>query len=135
MSSDDVTTANLIENWFDKTERRSWFLSEIVAERLVSIFQPQSVLFRHIRRHPAASPLAGTDRQVHLAKMAGYPDVSQGSERSSTVITLSLVINRFSSKETGEPERLFRVSGFRFKLIGSNSFPSDVTIHLTRWAV
>lgn len=30
---DDVATASLIENWIDKTERRTWFLSEIVAER------------------------------------------------------------------------------------------------------
>jgi starvation-inducible DNA-binding protein len=29
----DVATASLIENWIDETERRSWFLSEIVAER------------------------------------------------------------------------------------------------------
>jgi starvation-inducible DNA-binding protein len=27
---DDVATASLIENWIDQTERRSWFLSEIV---------------------------------------------------------------------------------------------------------
>jgi starvation-inducible DNA-binding protein len=26
----DVATASLIEVWIDKTERRSWFLSEIV---------------------------------------------------------------------------------------------------------
>jgi starvation-inducible DNA-binding protein len=30
---DDVATASLIENWIDQTERRTWFLSEIVAER------------------------------------------------------------------------------------------------------
>ena len=30
---DDVATASLIENWIDETERRTWFLSEIVAER------------------------------------------------------------------------------------------------------
>ena len=30
---DDVATASLIENWIDETERRSWFLSEIVADR------------------------------------------------------------------------------------------------------
>src|SRR6266446_1653196 len=30
---DDVATASLIENWIDETERRAWFLSEIVAER------------------------------------------------------------------------------------------------------
>ena len=29
----DVATASLIENWIDETERRTWFLSEIVAER------------------------------------------------------------------------------------------------------
>ena len=29
---DDVATASLIENWIDETERRAWFLSEIVAE-------------------------------------------------------------------------------------------------------
>jgi starvation-inducible DNA-binding protein len=29
----DVATASLIENWIDETERRSWFLSEIVAQR------------------------------------------------------------------------------------------------------
>jgi starvation-inducible DNA-binding protein len=29
---DDVATAGLIENWIDETERRSWFLSEIVGE-------------------------------------------------------------------------------------------------------
>ena len=29
----DVATASLIENWIDETERRAWFLSEIVAER------------------------------------------------------------------------------------------------------
>jgi starvation-inducible DNA-binding protein len=29
---DDVATASLIENWIDETERRTWFLSEIVAE-------------------------------------------------------------------------------------------------------
>jgi starvation-inducible DNA-binding protein len=28
----DVATASLIENWIDETERRSWFLSEIVAD-------------------------------------------------------------------------------------------------------
>jgi starvation-inducible DNA-binding protein len=28
----DVATASLIENWIDETERRTWFLSEIVAE-------------------------------------------------------------------------------------------------------
>jgi starvation-inducible DNA-binding protein len=27
----DVATASLIENWIDETERRAWFLSEIVA--------------------------------------------------------------------------------------------------------
>jgi starvation-inducible DNA-binding protein len=30
---DDVASASLIENWIDQTERRTWFLSEIVAER------------------------------------------------------------------------------------------------------
>jgi starvation-inducible DNA-binding protein len=30
---DDVATASLIENWIDETERRTWFLSEIIAER------------------------------------------------------------------------------------------------------
>lgn len=30
---DDVATASLIENWIDETERRTWFLSEVVAER------------------------------------------------------------------------------------------------------
>jgi starvation-inducible DNA-binding protein len=30
---DDVATASLIETWIDETERRTWFLSEIVAER------------------------------------------------------------------------------------------------------
>ena len=29
----DVATASLIENWIDETERRTWFLSEIVPER------------------------------------------------------------------------------------------------------
>jgi starvation-inducible DNA-binding protein len=29
----DVATASLIENWIDQTERRTWFLSEVVAER------------------------------------------------------------------------------------------------------
>jgi starvation-inducible DNA-binding protein len=29
---DDVATDSLIENWIDETERRTWFLSEIVAE-------------------------------------------------------------------------------------------------------
>ena len=29
----DVATASLIENWIDGTERRTWFLSEVVAER------------------------------------------------------------------------------------------------------
>src|SRR6266436_9828571 len=29
----DVATASLIENWIDETERRTWFLSETVAER------------------------------------------------------------------------------------------------------
>lgn len=28
----DVATASLIENWIDQTERRTWFLSEIVRE-------------------------------------------------------------------------------------------------------
>jgi starvation-inducible DNA-binding protein len=28
----DVATASLIENWIDETERRTWFLSEIVTE-------------------------------------------------------------------------------------------------------
>jgi starvation-inducible DNA-binding protein len=30
----DVATASLIENWIDETERRTWFLSEIVASRV-----------------------------------------------------------------------------------------------------
>ncbi len=30
---EDVATASLIENWIDETERRTWFLSEIVTER------------------------------------------------------------------------------------------------------
>ena len=30
---DDVATASLIENWIDEAERRTWFLSETVAER------------------------------------------------------------------------------------------------------
>ena len=29
----DVATASLIENWIDETERRAWFLSEIVGSR------------------------------------------------------------------------------------------------------
>jgi len=29
----DVATASLIETWIDETERRTWFLSEVVAER------------------------------------------------------------------------------------------------------
>lgn len=29
----DVATASLIENWIDETERRTWFLSEIVGRR------------------------------------------------------------------------------------------------------
>jgi starvation-inducible DNA-binding protein len=29
----DVATASLIENWIDETERRTWFLSEIVRDR------------------------------------------------------------------------------------------------------
>jgi starvation-inducible DNA-binding protein len=29
---DDVATASLIENWIDETERRTWFLSETVAQ-------------------------------------------------------------------------------------------------------
>jgi len=29
----DVASASLIENWIDETERRAWFLSEIVDER------------------------------------------------------------------------------------------------------
>ena len=29
----DVATAGLIENWIDETERRAWFLSEVVGER------------------------------------------------------------------------------------------------------
>jgi starvation-inducible DNA-binding protein len=29
----DVATASLIETWIDETERRTWFLSEIVTER------------------------------------------------------------------------------------------------------
>lgn len=29
----DVATASLIENWIDETERRSWFLSEIVGSQ------------------------------------------------------------------------------------------------------
>jgi starvation-inducible DNA-binding protein len=28
----DIATASLIENWIDETERRTWFLSEIVGE-------------------------------------------------------------------------------------------------------
>ena len=28
----DVATASLIENWIDETERRTWFLSEIVTK-------------------------------------------------------------------------------------------------------
>jgi starvation-inducible DNA-binding protein len=29
----DVATVSLIENWIDQTERRAWFLSEIVRDR------------------------------------------------------------------------------------------------------
>jgi starvation-inducible DNA-binding protein len=29
----DVATASLIENWIDETERRAWFLSEIIGTR------------------------------------------------------------------------------------------------------
>jgi starvation-inducible DNA-binding protein len=29
----DVATASLIENWIDETERRAWFLAEIVGDR------------------------------------------------------------------------------------------------------
>jgi starvation-inducible DNA-binding protein len=29
---DDVATASLIENWIDQTERRTWFLWEIVSQ-------------------------------------------------------------------------------------------------------
>ena len=29
----DVATASLIENWIDETERRTWFLCEIIAQR------------------------------------------------------------------------------------------------------
>jgi starvation-inducible DNA-binding protein len=29
----DVATASLIENWIDETERRCWFLSEVVSEQ------------------------------------------------------------------------------------------------------
>ena len=28
----DVATTSLIENWIDETERRTWFLSEIVRD-------------------------------------------------------------------------------------------------------
>jgi len=28
----DVATASLIENWIDQTERRTWFLAEIVRD-------------------------------------------------------------------------------------------------------
>jgi starvation-inducible DNA-binding protein len=28
----DVATASLIENWIDQTERRTWFLAEIVGD-------------------------------------------------------------------------------------------------------
>ena len=28
--SGDVATASLIENWIDETERRAWFLTEVV---------------------------------------------------------------------------------------------------------
>jgi starvation-inducible DNA-binding protein len=30
----DVATASLIENWIDETERRAWFLSEIIGTRV-----------------------------------------------------------------------------------------------------
>jgi starvation-inducible DNA-binding protein len=30
----DVATASLIENWIDETERRTWFLSEIVGSHV-----------------------------------------------------------------------------------------------------
>ena len=30
---DDVATASMLENWIDETERRTWFLSEIVGGR------------------------------------------------------------------------------------------------------
>jgi starvation-inducible DNA-binding protein len=30
--ANDVATASLIENWIDQTERRTWFLSEIVGD-------------------------------------------------------------------------------------------------------
>ena len=29
---DDVATASLIENWIDETERRTWFLSEVIRD-------------------------------------------------------------------------------------------------------
>jgi DNA-binding ferritin-like protein len=32
LSRDDVATASLIENWIDQTERRTWFLSEIIRD-------------------------------------------------------------------------------------------------------
>jgi len=28
----DVATASLIENWIDETERRTWFLSEVISD-------------------------------------------------------------------------------------------------------
>lgn len=28
----DVATASLIETWIDETERRTWFLAEIISE-------------------------------------------------------------------------------------------------------
>ena len=33
---DDVATASLIENWIDETERRTWFLSETLRNRLTT---------------------------------------------------------------------------------------------------
>ena len=30
----DVATASLVENWIDETERRAWFLSEIIGTRV-----------------------------------------------------------------------------------------------------
>ena len=32
----DVATASLIENWIDESERRTWFLAEIVTRSLMS---------------------------------------------------------------------------------------------------
>ena len=56
----DVATASLIETWIDQTERRTWFLAEIVAVSEVAVATERPRYICHFLRHrcePQLPPL------------------------------------------------------------------------------